>query len=384
MRVTHRICAAVAAVAVLASAAPASAQDARSSADIINEALREVRVEFAAAAAQVNRQSGQAARAAAQAAREAERRRRDETRRGPEVTEAFSRTVRLGRDGTLSLENVSGDIEVNGGGGSDVRIDATKRARHADSAEARAILQDLVINVSERGGDVDVRTEYKRYSGRRNNRSGYASVDYTVAVPREASVTLRSVSGSMKVTNVNGELRAESVSGGIVTSAGRKIRALKSISGDVEIADSQSDDLTAGTVSGSVILRNVKTRIVELQSVSGDLRLTDVDADHAEMKTVSGNVEYAGRLSRSGRYEFQSHSGSVRFRPMGTPNFSIEATTFSGDVRTDFPLTLQGGQPFARGFQGRRQNRSVRGTVGSGGAMITMQSFSGDIVITKQ
>ena len=383
MRVMHRICALVAAVAVLASAAPASAQDAQSIADIINEALREVRVEFAAAAAQVNRQSGQAARAAAQAAREAERRRRDEARRGPEVTEAFSRTVRLGRDGTLSLENVSGDIEVNGSGGSDVRIDATKRARHADPAEARAILQDLVINVSERGGDVDVRTEYKRYSGRRNNRYGYASVDYTVAVPREASVTLRSVSGSVKVTNVNGELRAESVSGGIVTSAGRKIRVLKSISGDVEIADSQSDDLTAGTVSGSVILRNVKARIVELQSVSGDLRLTDVDADHAEMKTVSGNVEYAGRLSRSGRYEFQSHSGNVRFRPMGPPNFSIEATTFSGDVRTDFPLTLQG-QPFARGFQGRRQNRSVRGTVGSGGAMITMQSFSGDIVIAKQ
>jgi len=50
-----------------------------------------------------------------------------------------------------------------------------------------------------------------------------------------------------------------------------------------------------------------------------------------------------------------------------------------------FPLTLQGGsQSLGRGFQGRRQNQSVRGTVGSGGAMITMQSFSGNIVIAKQ
>jgi DUF4097 and DUF4098 domain-containing protein YvlB len=189
----------------------------------------------------------------------------------------------------------------------------------------------------------------------------------------------------VKVTNVNGELRAESVSGGIVTSAARKIRTLKSISGDVEIADSQSDDLTAGTTSGSVILRNVKTRIAELQSVSGDLRLTDVDVDHAEMRTVSGNVEYAGRLSRNGRYEFQSHSGNVRLTPMGSPGFSIEATTFSGNVRTDFPLTLQGNpQQFGRNLAERRLNRSVRGTVGNGGAMITMQSFSGDIVIAKQ
>jgi len=374
----HRICAVV---AVLASAAPASAQDAQSIADIVNEAVREARVEIAAAMAQVNRQAGQSGRAA-QAAREAERRRRDEARRGPEVTEAFSRSVRLGRDGTLSLENVSGDIEVNGGGGSDVRIEATKRARHPDAAEAKAILQDLVINVSERGGDVDVRTEYQRYNNRRNR--GYASVDYTVSVPRDASVMLKSVSGAVKVTNVNGELRAESISGDVAITAARKIRTLKSISGDVQVTDSQSDDLTAGSTSGSVILRNVRTRIVELQSISGDLRLTDVDADHAEMRTVSGNVEYSGRLSRNGRYEFQSHSGNVRFMPMGSPNFSIEATTFSGDVRTDFPLTLQGNpQPYVRDLRGRRQNQSVRGTVGSGGPMITMQSFSGNIVIAK-
>ena len=378
MRVMHRICAVV---AVLASAAPASAQDAQSIADIVNEAVREARVEIAAAMAQVNRQAGQSGRAA-QAAREAERRRRDEARRGPEVTEAFSRSVRLGRDGTLSLENVSGDIEVNGGGGSDVRIEATKRARHPDAAEAKAILQDLVINVSERGGDVDVRTEYQRYNNRRNR--GYASVDYTVSVPRDASVMLKSVSGAVKVTNVNGELRAESISGDVAITAARKIRTLKSISGDVQVTDSQSDDLTAGSTSGSVILRNVRTRIVELQSISGDLRLTDVDADHAEMRTVSGNVEYSGRLSRNGRYEFQSHSGNVRFMPMGSPNFSIEATTFSGDVRTDFPLTLQGNpQPYVRDLRGRRQNQSVRGTVGSGGPMITMQSFSGNIVIAK-
>jgi DUF4097 and DUF4098 domain-containing protein YvlB len=381
MRVMHRICAVV---AVLAFAAPAAAQDAQSIADIVNEALREARVEVAAAMAQVNRQAGQAGRAAAQAAREAERRRRDEARRGPEVTEAFSRTVRLGRDGTFDLENVSGDIEVTGGNGNDVRIDAIKRARHTDSAEAKAILQELVINVSERGGNVDVRTEYPRYNNRRN-RYGYASVDFTVSVPRDASVMLKSISGAVKVTNVNGELRAESISGGVAITAARKIRTIKSISGDVQVTDSQSDDLTAGSTSGSVILRNVKTRIVELQSISGDLRLTDVDADHAEMRTVSGNVEYTGRLSRNGRYEFQSHSGNVRLTPMASPNFSIEATTFSGDVRSDFPLTLQGGpQSVARGFQGRRQNQSVRGTVGSGGAMITMQSFSGNIVIAKQ
>jgi DUF4097 and DUF4098 domain-containing protein YvlB len=204
-------------------------------------------------------------------------------------------------------------------------------------------------------------------------------------VPRDASVSLRSISGTVKVTNFNGDVRAESVSGEISTSGARKIRVARSVSGDVQIADSESDDLTAATVSGNVVMRNVKARIVGLRSVSGDLRLTDVDTEHAEMRSMSGNVEYVGRLSRSGRYEFQTHSGTVRVTPMGAPaGFSLEASTFSGDVRSDYPLTIQGDQSFSRGFAARRQSRAMRGTFGNGGAMLTLQSFSGNIVIVKQ
>ena len=373
MTVMHRLCGAL---VLIGLASPASAQDSQP----IGQAIREAQRQFRMALAQAGQARRDAQREAArQRAREAERRSRDDARRGPEVTETFSRTVRLGRDGTFNLENVSGDITITGSGSNDVRIDATKRARAADDATARAILQELRIDVAERGGSVDVRTEYLR----RRNYSG--SVDYTVAVPRDASVSLHSISGAVKVTNVNGDLRAESVSGGIQTTGVRRVRLAKSISGDVSIADSESDDLTAGTVSGNVVMRNVKARIVEMQTVSGDLRLNDVDTEHAEMRSMSGNLEYAGRLSRSGRYEFQTHSGNVRVTPMGAPGFSLEATTFSGDVRSDYPLTIQGGQSFARPFAGRgRENRSVRGSFGNGGAMLTLRSFSGNSIIIKQ
>ncbi|HKE87392.1 MAG TPA: DUF4097 family beta strand repeat-containing protein [Vicinamibacterales bacterium] len=369
MTVMHRI---YGVLAVIGLAAPAAAQDSQAITDAVQQALREVRVEVLAAA-QAGR--GAAARAAAQAEREAERRRRQEARQGPEIAEQFSKTARLGRNGTFSLENVAGEITITGGGGNDVRVEATKRVRHPNEAQARAIMQALTINVAERDGSVDVRTEYP---GRRN---GSGSVDYMVTVPRDASVSLRSVSGEVKVTNVNGELRIESVSGGIVTTGARRIRTLKTYSGDVQISDSESDDLIAGTVSGNLVIRNVKARIISLSSVSGDLRLTDLDADHVEMHSVSGNLEYVGRLSRSGRYELRTYSGNVRITPVGTQSFSLEATTFSGDVRSDYPLTLQGqiGNDFAR-----RRNRSVRATFGSGGAMLTLQSFSGNVVIVKQ
>ena len=295
--------------------------------------------------------------------------------RGPEYTENFSRTVRIGRTGALDLQNVAGDISVTGGGGDDVRIEAVKRVRHPNEAEAKALLSEIAIEVADRGGRVEVRTEYPR----RRNWSG--GVDFTVSVPRDASVALRSVSGTVKVTNINGELRAETVSGDIITMTAKKLRVAKTVSGDVEISESEADELSLGSVSGDVIVNRLKGNGFDAQSVSGDLRLTDVEIDHASIRSVSGDIDYSGRLARNGRYQFQSHSGDIRVTPADAKGFAIEASTFSGDVRSDYALTLQTspGNSFTPG-----RNRSVRGSFGDAGATLTLQSFSGDIVIVKR
>jgi DUF4097 and DUF4098 domain-containing protein YvlB len=256
-----------------------------------------------------------------------------------------------------------------------VRIEAVKRVRHPNPSEARALLQAIEVRIDERNGNVEVRTEYPR-----RNWSG--GVDYTVTLPRDANVVLRSISGDIRVSSINGELRAETTSGDLSASAVRRIRQAKTISGDVEIIDSDGDEVTGGSVSGTLVARNVKVRTVDLQSVSGDLRLTDVESERAFVRSVSGNVEFSGRLSREGRYEFQSHSGDVRVSPLGSPGFSLEASTFSGDLRSDYPLTLQGNQ--SNSFATRRNGRGIRGSFGSGGPMLSLQSFSGNITIVKR
>src|SRR5688572_1468659 len=114
----------------------------------VNEALRTFKLQVVLA--QRNRQAGEAARRASQQAREAERRRREEARSGPEYTEQISKTLRLGRNGTFDLQNLSGDIVVTGGGGNDVRVEATKRVRHQRESEARALLQSIVVRIDER------------------------------------------------------------------------------------------------------------------------------------------------------------------------------------------------------------------------------------------
>ena len=170
----------------------------------------------------------------------------------------------------------------------------------------------------------------------------------------------------------------------MVASSVRRIRQAKTISGDLEIVDSDGDEVSGSTTSGSIIARGIKARSVDLQSVSGDLRLTDVESDRTFVKTVSGDVEFSGRLSKNGRYEFQSHSGDVRVSPLGSQGFSLEASTFSGDLRSDYPLTLQGSQPNDLGLRTARNPRAIRGSFGEGGALLTLQSFSGSITIVKR
>ena len=303
-----------------------------------------------------------------------------DSRYGPEVTERFSKTSKVGRTGALDLSNVAGDIVVTGGTGDEIRIEAVKRARSRSGEDAQQLLEELRIDVIETGTRVEVRTQYPR-----NRRNYSGSVDYTITMPSGGSATLRSVSGDVRVTNVKGELRAESVSGNMVTSGATRLSLVKTVSGDIEVTDAAADgEVTVSTVSGDLTARGLKARAVDLSSVSGDVLLTNVTTDRATVKTVSGGVEYSGPLTRNGRYEMTAHSGTIRLTVSETTGFELEATTFNGDVRSDFPLTLRSGSEDQGPGRRGRMNRSIRGSYADAGAIVDLKSFSGDIVITKK
>jgi DUF4097 and DUF4098 domain-containing protein YvlB len=291
--------------------------------------------------------------------------------RGPEQTESFSRKVKVGRDGRINIGNIAGDIIVTGGSGDEVAIEAVKRTR-GDRSELAAVH----INVDERGGRVDVRTDH-------TGRTDHVSVDYTITVPGSATVELHSISGSLKVSNVQGVVRMETVSGNVTTSAAPRVELAKSVSGDVDLTATSIDgELTASSLSGHVRARGVKARGLQLGSVSGDVSMSDVSCDRVDAKSLSGNVEFSGTLARSGRYDLHSHSGTVRLVLSGNTGFELHASSFSGSIRSEFPMTVGGTD-----VNGRRRmlsNRSMNATFGDGSAVVTVRTFSGDVVISKR
>lgn len=297
-----------------------------------------------------------------------------------EQVERFTKTVKIGPNGELDVSNIAGDITITRSGGGDANIEVVKTAHARSTDEAREMLQLVQVDVVDRAGRAEVRTRYPGDEWRgRNRRNVNVSVDYNITAPAGTRVTAKSISGNVKISDIKGGVSAESVSGDIhVANAGRLALA-KSVSGSVDVSDTQVDGaLEAGSVSGDVILRRLKAQRIDASSISGEVTLEDVQCERVTSQSVSGGLSFSGPLARGGRYELKSHSGEVRVAITGGGGFELEASSFSGEVRSDLPITSRGAN------NTERRRRTLTGTYGDGSAVLDLTTFSGSIVITKR
>ena len=303
-----------------------------------------------------------------------------EARQGPEQTDRLTQTIKVGAEGALDLSNISGDVRVTGTSGSAITIEAVKRVRHRDADEAKRLLQELRIDITTVGDRVEVRTTYPRRNGGDRNIS--ARVDYTVSVPIGAAVAVKTVSGDASVTKVNGEVRAETVSGNVAVTGTPNLATAKTVSGNVTARDVEgASTLSLGTVSGTVVAAGLKARSLECGSVSGDIQLSDIQVERLMAKSVSGSIEFGATLARGGRYDLGSHSGDIRIVLASQTGFELDASTFSGSVRSDFPVTMRADG----GNRDRRDsNKSIRGSFGDASALLSLKTFSGTVVIARK
>jgi DUF4097 and DUF4098 domain-containing protein YvlB len=296
-------------------------------------------------------------------------------------TDRQTKTFKLGSDGELSLGNVAGDIKVTTVSGDQATLEIVKTARGRTADDAREMLGLVNVTVTERGSRVEVKTVYPRGEDRNErHRNIDVSVAYTVSAPAGTRVTAASVSGSVSVDGIKGDLSASSVSGTVrIANAGR-VSSAKSVSGSVEVLDTQIDGgIEVQSVSGNVVLRKVNARQIEASSVSGEVQIQDVQAERIEGHSVSGNVEYSGTLAKGGRYELNSHSGDVRLTIGPGTGFELEASSFSGSIKSDLPLKSDRDSDSGPG-----RRRSVNGVFGDGSAVLDVTTFSGNIVLSKR
>jgi DUF4097 and DUF4098 domain-containing protein YvlB len=304
-------------------------------------------------------------------------------RDGQEQTDRTTRTLKIGTTGELAVTNIAGDIVVTRTDGSEARVDIVKTSRAQSVEEARENLRLVEVDVVERAGRAEITTRYPEHTRNRSNRRMNVSVAYTIAAPAGTRVTVRSISGDVRVTDIKGDLQIDTISGDVrVVNAGR-VSGAKSVSGSVEILDTDAEGtLEANSISGTVAVRRIKARRIALGSISGDVVIENVECDRAEAQSMSGDVTFSGPLATGGRYQLNSHSGNVRAAVAGSTGFEVEANSWSGNVRAD-DLAIR----LRSGGDGRRTaglRRTLRGVVGDGSAVLSITTFSGSVVITRR
>jgi DUF4097 and DUF4098 domain-containing protein YvlB len=124
---------------------------------------------------------------------------------------------------------------------------------------------------------------------------------------------------------------------------------LSSVQDGVDVHDTEGE-INAEAVGGDIMIDRVRSKLVEASSVNGD-------------------IEFKGPVDPDGRYKFSTHSGDLDVALPPEGNATVTVSTFAGEFDSTFPVQMQTSRP----------GRSYHFTLGSGKAMVELESFMGTI-----
>ena len=258
-------------------------------------------------------------------------------------------------DGLVQVENLAGLIDIT----------AWDRAEVHIGGELGDDVEELEITESKSGVQVRVRN--------RKNRRNVDESTLRLKVPASASIEAESVSADISVKGTDGaSLVLNSVSGDLTVRANAQRMELESVSGDVSFIG-KSPRSSVETVSGEIELQGIE-REITVSTVSGDVNLDGKGIERARFESVSGDLELRLDVLDGGRLNAENMSGDVELSLPKDQQADFSAQTYSGDISSEFGSV-------SRGSHGSEKRFSHR--AGNNGAMITVESFSGDIEITR-
>ena len=253
----------------------------------------------------------------------------------------FSYSVQA--NSTVSVSTQFGTITVKPASDRRVTIVATP---HSDKVE---------VDAGQSGNRVEARSHILKPGNADDN-----AVDYDVAVPADANLTLHAGGGRIHVQGLTGDV------------------TLQTETGAVDANGLSGAHLHVSTVSGAISLSGIARGLVEATSVGGNVTLTSVSGPKILVSTGSGSIRYDGDPGQGGDYELVNHSGDIEVALPAGASVDLTARTVTGSLQNDFPLQPKMHTSFAPDVH------SYAGTAASGSCMIRLSSFSGKIRVRKK
>jgi hypothetical protein len=262
-----------------------------------------------------------------------------------ERTQELSGAIASGALLTVTTHN--GAIRVTGGELSECKIIA-KITTGADTEENAKKLSDLV-NVrleTNAGGTVVVIDKPDKLVNK------YVGVEFTITLPSDVSLKLKTHNGEVNVVNIKGNVEARTHNGSATA---------KDVGGGAVLT----------THNGSINCSGVKGKL-KLQTHNGKVRCDGVVGD-VNVRTHNGSAKVAYSETAGGviNGHMETHNGSVELKAPAGLSVKLEARTHNGSVRTSLPITVVGEV---------KKNR-LKGTIGSGEGKLFLKTHNGSINI---
>ncbi len=280
------------------------------------------------------------------------------------VQGSFERSLRVTGAVDLEVLSRSGDITVRSGPAGTVKIigKIVVSDRWFEGAK-KDVVAGLEKNPPIRQSGNSIHIDYVNVR--------YISIDYEIEVPADTSLRTHSGSGDQTVEGLRATVNLESGSG------------------DMRLTDLQGDVHTH-TGSGNVTARGLSGPF-DADAGSGDIRLEAKSAGDTRIHTGSGNIQIRGvkgglraeagsgdidaEGSVTDAWEIRTGSGNVEIHLAGNSGFDLEASTGSGRLVVDRPVTMT--------MQGDldRSHHAISGRVNNGGPRLLVHTGSGDVHI---
>jgi DUF4097 and DUF4098 domain-containing protein YvlB len=298
---------------------------------------------------------------------------------------SFEKTLTVGSQTEIEIMSGSGSIEVRQGSVGRLEIRAKVRAgdwgwsRSGVSAQERVKRVEANPPIEQQGNTVrigDIKDP--------DLRDG-VSISYEVTVPPGTALRSKSGSGSQHIEGVDGDVVVSTGSGSVnVRRSGGRVRAstgsggitAQDVGGAFEASTGSGSidgtgvkgPISARTSSGSIEVTQTGGGDVEASSSSGSIKVRGVQGA-VRASTTSGSLAIEGQMARDWR--LSSSSGHVTVSVPANQGFELDASSSSGRIDTDFPITVSG----------TIGKHALRGAARGGGPLLHVRTSSGGISI---
>jgi DUF4097 and DUF4098 domain-containing protein YvlB len=254
-----------------------------------------------------------------------------------EAREPFHYT--FSNDKSLDVDNVDGTLQVIGDTANTIRVEGERILRAEDQEALDRAKKEVKLDVNEKDGVAQL---YVNGPFRGNNHSsedhGFhlhyddhqyeVTYNFTIHVPRETELRLRTVNGDVKTEQTRGKFDVHGVNGSVSMTSVAGSGTLNTVNGRTEISFAESPKAGSSfkTVNGAIeaaFPANLAADL-HLKTLNG-AAYTDFDATAALPTTAQATER------RNGKFVFNTnHTSTIRIGA-GGPELSFE--TVNGDIR---------------------------------------------------